>query len=80
LVTHSIEEAVYLADRVFVMTGKNPGTLGASFEVPRPEARRYASSGLASPDVTGFREDPRFQEICGRVRNYLKVSGGAIRP
>lgn len=36
LVTHSVEEAVYLGDRVFVM-GANPGRLLDILRVPRPE-------------------------------------------
>jgi NitT/TauT family transport system ATP-binding protein len=36
LVTHSVEEAVYLGDRVFVM-GSNPGRLLEVLRVPRPE-------------------------------------------
>jgi NitT/TauT family transport system ATP-binding protein len=35
LVTHSIEEAVYLSDRVYVITGKNPGRLTARIDIPR---------------------------------------------
>jgi ABC-type nitrate/sulfonate/bicarbonate transport system ATPase subunit len=35
LITHSIEEAVYLSDRVYVMTGKNPGRLAARIDIPR---------------------------------------------
>jgi NitT/TauT family transport system ATP-binding protein len=35
LVTHSVEEAVYLGDRVFVMAPK-PGRLVEILRVPRP--------------------------------------------
>ncbi|QQO10426.1 ABC transporter ATP-binding protein [Breznakiella homolactica] len=61
MVTHSIEEAVYLSENVFVMTGRNPGTISKHFAVQKDEAR-------------DFREDPRFQELCGTIRHYLKDS------
>ncbi|MDR0388776.1 MAG: ABC transporter ATP-binding protein [Spirochaetaceae bacterium] len=35
LITHSIEEAVYLSDTVYVITGKNPGKLTARIDLPR---------------------------------------------
>jgi NitT/TauT family transport system ATP-binding protein len=60
MVTHSIEEAVYLADTVYVMSGRNPGTLGACFSIERdlPQAR--------------FRESGRFQEYCSILRGALR--------
>jgi len=38
LVTHSIEEAAYLADTVYILEGKNPSTLSARFNTGRRAA------------------------------------------
>jgi NitT/TauT family transport system ATP-binding protein len=62
MVTHAIEEAVYMADTVYVMTGRNPGTIGALVPVLR--------------EGDSFREDRRFQEYCVLLRNALKQGGG----
>ncbi len=59
MVTHSIEEAVYLADRVYMMSGKNPGTIKQYFDIPE----------RSKP---WFRADPRFQELCITIRGALK--------
>ena len=61
MVTHSIEEAAYLADTVYVMKGTNPGTITERIAISRdgdlPQAR--------------FREESRFQEYCGVLRRAL---------
>src|SRR5215510_13416383 len=54
-VTHSLAEAVFLADRIVVMTAR-PGRIKASIDVPHPHPR--------SPD---FMLEPRF----GTIRNDL---------
>jgi ABC-type nitrate/sulfonate/bicarbonate transport system ATPase subunit len=49
LVTHDVEEAIHLADRVLVLS-ERPATIRAAFEVPFPHPRR-----LTSPEVQGLR-------------------------
>ena len=69
LVTHNIEEAVLLADRILVL-GRNPGHLRTDFKVhlPHPRDRKgvpftqlvdYIYKVLTRPDVTP--EAPRFE-------------------
>jgi ABC-type nitrate/sulfonate/bicarbonate transport system ATPase subunit/ABC-type nitrate/sulfonate/bicarbonate transport system permease component len=65
-VTHSIEEAVYLGDRVIVMTPR-PGRIRADVKVDLPSPR-YASDVKASP---------RFAELCGMTREMLRHDGDA---
>jgi ABC-type nitrate/sulfonate/bicarbonate transport system ATPase subunit len=50
LITHDVEEAIYLADRVLVLSPR-PATIQASFEVDLPRPRR-----LSSPEAQALRE------------------------
>jgi NitT/TauT family transport system ATP-binding protein len=65
-ITHSIAEAVFLADRVIVLTPR-PGTIGDEFEVDLPRPR-----GL---DVMNTE---RFGHHVQRVRAALAGRGGAV--
>ncbi|MFF1688981.1 MULTISPECIES: ABC transporter ATP-binding protein [unclassified Streptomyces] len=60
LVTHSIPEAVYLADRVVVMSPR-PGTVTEIIDVGLPAERDYAQT-LATPE---------FRTATGRIRELL---------
>ena len=64
MVTHSIEEAVYLADSVYVMGGANPGAITKRLEIHRDE----------SLPRNEFRGNPRFHEYCSALRGALAES------
>ena len=62
MVTHSIEEAVYLADAVYVMNGVNPGAITEHLTINRDEHAPRAN----------FRAEARFQEYCGALRQACR--------
>lgn len=70
-VTHQIEEAVYLSDRVIVMT-KRPGRTKSILKIP-----------LARPRGYEMRVTPEFNELKLRIWNELKdeidSQGGPVR-
>jgi NitT/TauT family transport system ATP-binding protein len=65
LVTHSVEEAVYLGDRVFLMAA-NPGRLVDVLKVPRPNE---------SPEES--RRKPWFVNFCQMLLQRLEDVSGA---
>jgi NitT/TauT family transport system ATP-binding protein len=60
LVTHSIEEAAYLADIVFVIAGKAPGRLTASLD--------WRGGDSGQPGEMGFRTSPAYFKRCAELR------------
>jgi NitT/TauT family transport system ATP-binding protein len=70
LVTHAIDEAVYLSDTVVVMTAR-PGRVAAEMRIP-----------LARPRSNETRTDPEFERCAVAIRRLLGVgvSGGAEAP
>ncbi len=62
MVTHSIQEAVFLSDRVLVMTDR-PGRIAATIAIDLPRPR----------DLHLLQEE-RFAEIAGRIRQAIVVA------
>jgi NitT/TauT family transport system ATP-binding protein len=63
LVTHSIAEAAYLANRIVVMT-ERPGTVAEVIDVGLPDDRDYATT-MARPEFA--RATARIRELLGAV-------------
>jgi NitT/TauT family transport system ATP-binding protein len=63
LITHSIPEAVFLADRVIVMTPR-PGKIAAIYHVPLPSDRTL--------DVMSH---PMFTEMTKKLRSHFMDAG-----
>jgi len=63
LITHSIQEAVFLSDRVVVMSGR-PGTVLDDIPVHFPRPRRLS-----------LREGPQFVDIARRIRVHFERAG-----
>ncbi|MDR5709489.1 MAG: ABC transporter ATP-binding protein [Armatimonadota bacterium] len=62
LVTHDLEEALLLSDRVAVMSAGPAARLVRTYEVPFDRPR----------DLMGLRVDPRFGELLGRIWEDLR--------
>ena len=67
MVTHAIDEAVYLADRIITMSGASQGFVA--------ETR----STLPRPRTAMLRYEPVFGEICGRVATTLQADTTSLR-
>jgi NitT/TauT family transport system ATP-binding protein len=60
-ITHDLEEAIALADKVVVMTA-GPGTIKATFDVDLPRPRK----------VQEIRFEPRFVELYHQIWETLR--------
>jgi len=62
-VTHDIEEAAYLADRIVALVGE-PASVGMTVEVEKPQPRR--------------RSDPAVMEAVAKLRGELSAAAAAL--
>ncbi|MDE2370681.1 MAG: ABC transporter ATP-binding protein [Burkholderiales bacterium] len=70
-ITHAVEEAVYLADRIVVMTGR-PGTIREIVDVKTVrEAERWDSH----PRIEDVMDQPSFVQLRTHVWKLLRESG-----
>lgn len=68
LVTHDLKEAVYLADRVLVMSGR-PGRILVERRIPFPRPRSLDDS---------YRQD--FQDLVHELRDHINIARKEERP
>ncbi len=66
LITHSIPEAVFLADRILVMS-ERPGSIAAIYDVP-----------LAKPRTLNMLADPVFVELSQTIRRHFNAQTGDL--
>ena len=64
MITHSIPESIFLADRVLVKT-ERPGSIAAIYDVKLPRPR--------SLEVMAH---PHFTELASKVRQHFCAKGG----
>ena len=67
-ITHSVDEAVFLGDRVLVMT-RRPGRIKAVIDVPR--------RGPGGRDWESFKADPDMQALVERTLRLVRAERGA---
>lgn len=73
-ITHSVEEAVYLADRVIVM-GRNPGRIREVIDV----AQTRDAEAWADHPIDDVMEMPSFTHLRGQVWRLLREEMGSDR-
>jgi len=61
MITHDIDEAIYMSDRIILMTNGPAATIGEILEVPFPHPRNRDE----------IRHDPRYQELHDRALDFL---------
>lgn len=66
MVTHDVAEAVFLGDRVVLLSAR-PGRVKQIFDIPWPKLR--------SPHI---RQTPRFAQICNEILDGLREEIGAV--
>jgi nitrate/nitrite transport system ATP-binding protein len=61
MITHDIDEALFLADRIVMMTNGPRATIGEILEVPFPRPRTYMA----------IQEDPRYGQLRNQAMDFL---------
>lgn len=61
MITHDIDEAIYMSDRIVLMTNGPEATIGEILDVPFPHPR----------DRTVIRHDPAYQELHAAALDFL---------
>jgi len=70
MVTHDVDEALYLADRLILMTDGPSARVGEILSVPFPRPRERMA----------VLEHPRYYEFHGRVIDFLENHAGQSAP
>jgi ABC-type nitrate/sulfonate/bicarbonate transport system ATPase subunit/ABC-type nitrate/sulfonate/bicarbonate transport system permease component len=81
LVTHSIEEAAYLADRIYIMEGKNPSTLSKPFATSKKMPRQPAPRAESPKPEESYRDSESYHSDIKILRErFFSVIPNSVNP
>ncbi|NEP58165.1 MAG: ABC transporter ATP-binding protein [Symploca sp. SIO2G7] len=69
MITHDVEEAVFLSQRIYVLTAR-PGTIDRELQIELPSDKFADSSNVRNYKI---KRQPQFQDYVGEIKDLLRL-------